>query len=152
MSRKYAPGLLGLIQEHYGEDKLPQVPQDFLLPPYTEEEILGYMKSMKHREIVERKVGGKTYSTDDAFSVAVKRKMFEEQLVRGGVKIPPLVGSKVLVDDLVENDEYPSWRDYYRAMSRYYGFASIDPKARKDDKNPDDWAKRVYSEITNVFK
>lgn len=53
-----------------------------------------------------------------------------------GGKIPPLVGSSILVDNI-----------RLTTASRDLGFQWVDANKREDDSAPDDWARRVASTI-----
>lgn len=148
----FTPGLLGLMNEYYGGGKTPAIPADFKPPSYSEKEMKRKIENLTQAEIDFHAFDGIFYDTKEEWLNAIKKKKFSDQVTAYGLKVPPLVGSNILVDDLVDDPDHQEESNYLRRIADDLHFSLIDPKSSLSDKSPTDWTVRVKTQIIQSIK
>ena len=153
-TKTLTPALLGLASmsladEYYGGGKLPPIPVDFN-PHYPDDVMIEHMQIWESKiDIKNMAVDGVKYPNQTEFFLAVERhKLLIDMHM--GQKVPPLVGSNILVDNLVDDPFYPGYNAGLKKFASQLNFHLVDPKSKDEDMNNEHWIERMYRIITEL--
>lgn len=152
------PGLLGVARggitdEYYARDKLPPLPDGYV-PPYPSGSVYEYVHFLSKEDlngpVIDPRgmiIGGTEYASEDEFDAEARRQLLLHDM-RYGWKFPPVVGSPILVDDLVNAQGNGSMMlDMY---ARIFKFHLVDPTYRPQHRSRHAWRDYMLGALSDA--